>query len=74
LIKIGFHSIKTGQAAVRKTDTGRDRVAYWIWQGINASPNEKGLSALMTVFLDEEKGPHVRKECVKRIKYKFFFF
>ncbi len=46
---------------MRKTDTGRDRVAYWIWQGINASPNEKGLSALMTVFLDEEKGPHVRR-------------
>ncbi len=74
MIKIGFHSIKTGQASVRKTDTGRDRVAYWIWQGINASPNEKGLSALMTVFLDEEKGPHVRKECVKKIKYKFFIF
>ena len=46
---------------MRKTDTGRDRVAYWIWQGVNSSPNEKGLSALMTVFLDEEKGPHVRK-------------
>jgi len=59
LVASGFHSIKTGQASVRKTDTGRDRVAYWIWQGKNASPNEKGLSALMTVFLDEEKGPHV---------------
>ncbi|CAF3541406.1 unnamed protein product [Adineta steineri] len=59
LVASGFHSIKTGQASMRKTDTGRDRVAYWIWQGINASPNEKGLSALMTVFLDEEKGPHI---------------
>lgn len=56
---LGFHSLATGKASVRKTDTGRDRVAYWIWQGINASANEKGISALMTVFLDEEKGPHV---------------
>ncbi|CAF4370739.1 unnamed protein product [Rotaria socialis] len=59
LVASGFHSITTGKASVRKTDTGRDRVAYLIWQGVNASPNEKGISALMTVFLDEEKGPHI---------------
>lgn len=46
-------------AMERKVDVGRDRVAYWIWQGINASPNEKGLSALMTILFNEEKGPHV---------------
>ncbi|CAF0986323.1 unnamed protein product [Rotaria sp. Silwood1] len=43
----------------RKTDISRDRIAYWIWQGINASPNEKGLSALMTILFNEEKGPHI---------------
>ncbi|CAF0992532.1 unnamed protein product [Rotaria sordida] len=43
----------------RKTDISRDRIAYWIWQGINASPNEKGLSALMAILLNEEKGPHI---------------
>ncbi|CAF5083736.1 unnamed protein product, partial [Rotaria magnacalcarata] len=59
LVASGFHSITTGKASVRKTDTGRDRVAYLIWQGVNASPNEKGISVLMTVFLDEEKGPHI---------------
>ncbi|CAF1286362.1 unnamed protein product, partial [Rotaria sordida] len=59
LVASGFHSIATGKASVRKTDTGRDRVAYLIWQGVNASPNEKGISALMTVFFDEEKGPHI---------------
>ncbi|CAF1655978.1 unnamed protein product, partial [Didymodactylos carnosus] len=53
-----FHSLATGKASVRKTDTGRDRTSYFIWQGAKSSPNEKGLSALMTVFLDEEKGPH----------------
>jgi hypothetical protein len=49
----------TSKTPVRKADTGRDRVAYWIWQGRNASPNEKGISALVTVCFDEEKGPHV---------------
>jgi supervillin len=62
LVASGFHSITTGKVSVRKADTGRDRVAYWIWQGVNASSNEKGISALMTVFLDEEKGPHVSNE------------
>ena len=48
-----------GQTSVSKPDIGRDRVAYWIWQGINASPNERGISALMAVCVNEEKGPHV---------------
>ncbi len=43
----------------RKTDISRDRVAYWIWQGINANLNEKGISALMSVLLSEEKGANV---------------
>ncbi len=43
----------------RKTDIIRDRIIYWIWQGINANLNEKGLSAVMSVFLNEEKGVHV---------------
>jgi len=43
----------------RKVDISRDRVAYWIWQGINANLNEKGISAIMNVFLTEEKGAHV---------------
>ncbi|CAF5210985.1 unnamed protein product [Rotaria magnacalcarata] len=53
LIQIG-----NGSALERKPDIGRDRVVFWIWQGINASPNEKGLSALMTILFNEEKGPH----------------
>ncbi|CAM4895290.1 unnamed protein product [Rotaria socialis] len=54
LIQIG-----NGSALERKPDIGRDRVAFWIWQGINASPNEKGLSALMTILFNEDKGPHI---------------
>ncbi len=45
----------------RKTDISRDRVAYWIWQGINANLNEKGISALMSVLLSEEKGANVSR-------------
>lgn len=52
-------SIISNKSSVQKADIGRNRVAYWIWQGHRASPNEKGISALMGVFFDEEKGPHV---------------
>jgi len=39
---------------------GRDRSVYFIWQGRNASLNERGAAALLTVELDNDRGPQVR--------------
>lgn len=45
----------SGKVSNRST-VGRDRCAYFNWQGCNASASERGISTLHMVELDKEKG------------------
>ncbi|KAM7355020.1 supervillin isoform 7-T9 [Cochliomyia hominivorax] len=49
----------SGRVSNRST-VGRDRCVYFTWQGNEASANEKGAAALLTVELDKEKGAQMR--------------
>ncbi|KFB35997.1 hypothetical protein ZHAS_00002992 [Anopheles sinensis] len=50
----------SGKVSNRSTVVGRDRCAYFCWHGRDASANERGAAALLTVELDKEKGAQVR--------------
>jgi supervillin len=45
----------SGKVSSRST-VGRDRYVYFNWQGVDATPSEKGTSTLHMVELDKEKG------------------
>ncbi|XP_055382156.1 supervillin [Condylostylus longicornis] len=50
----------SGKISRHSSTVGRDRCVYFCWQGIDASANEKGAAALLTVELDNEKGSQMR--------------
>lgn len=51
---------------------GRDRSVYFIWQGQNASLNEQGAAALLTIELDNDQAPQVNYQCKLTILFKIF--
>lgn len=61
VVRWEYRIVATGaKPGVRRPTVGRERCAYFFWQGKASTITEKGASALMTVELDEERGPQVR--------------
>jgi len=64
VVRWNYKVALTGRAlkggASKHSAVGRERVAYFFWQGEESKTALQGASALQTVELDSEKGPQLR--------------
>ncbi|BHF72037.1 hypothetical protein SprV_0401510000 [Sparganum proliferum] len=63
VIRWSFQLVYTGQRDVASSTRNvhnKEQCAYFFWQGSTSRITQQGAAALMTVELDEEKGPQIR--------------
>lgn len=58
IFRTGIRNLKGGTS--KHEDTGKDRIFFFFWQGIDCSSSDKGTAALMTVEMDTEEGPQIQ--------------
>ncbi|VEL17573.1 unnamed protein product [Protopolystoma xenopodis] len=61
VIRWPFDVVYTGLREMRQiSSSSSEQCAYFFWQGCQSRVSEQGAAALMTIELDEERGPQVR--------------
>lgn len=72
IIKLCYLGRELSGLPSKHSAKGRDRSVYFIWQGQNASLNEQGAAALLTIELDNDQAPQVNYQCKLILLYKYY--